>query len=257
MNFKKGVNLITIAIVCFLFICIGSNIYGAIKQNEIIASRKEYKTKVMRFPIEIKSGEYNVINSEYDMNLSEEGTSERFNENAEKIFIDEISTKYSEYIITNKSSYIAIDIDGESKFIEHPVNISENYLNNLKTFMKEVNDDSIKVFPFNDGIYSLINTNEEQYIYNIELGKVMWTRGGYYECPDVNIFNDTLECRGDLSTDVYIFNKEGELIEKKSEYPIRLIDYVTRIFTIIFILFVIQRMVKFNAKSAVVKIIVT
>lgn len=54
-------------------------------------------------------------------------------------------------------------------------------------------------------------------IYNIELGRVVWRRGAHYESPMVNIFNDTLECDGDLSPDAYVFNKYGKLIEIKNQ----------------------------------------
>lgn len=249
-------------IVSSFLIIIGGNLYNYINQNRLIYEankrHKEYLNNVMRFPVEIKGGEYRSIDYGDIFLLNEDDGDKKFEAASKKIFIDEINANYSEYVITNDTSYIAINIGSEIKFIEHSVPISSIYLKNLKDFMREINDNSINVFPFNDGIYCFISTNEQQYIFNIELGKIIWTRGAYYESPIVDIFNDTLECGGDLSANTYIFNKYGELIKIKKtqlDYSGLMIE-ISEFNILILILIIIQRMCKFNIKSTLIKNII-
>lgn len=261
MNSKKSILLI-ISIVCSFLIIIVCNIYNYINQNRLTYEAdkryEEYLNNVMRFPVEIKSGEYCSIDYGDKFLLDEDYLDKKFEASSKRIFIDGGNINYSEYVITNDTSYIAIYIGNEIKFIEHSVPISDIYLKNLKDFMREINDNSISVFPFNDGIYCFISTNEQQYIFNIELGKIIWTRGTYYESPIVDIFNDTLECGGDLSANTYIFNKYGELIKIKKpqlDYSGLMIE-ISEFNILILILIIIQRMCKFNIKSILIKNII-
>lgn len=261
MSSKKNVLVIMIIVSSFLII-IGGNLYNYINQNRLIYEankrHKEYLNNVMRFPVEIKGGEYRSIDYGDIFLLNEDDGDKKFEAASKKIFIDEINTNYSEYVITNDTSYIAINIGSEIKFIEHSVPISSIYLKNLKDFMREINDNSINVFPFNDGIYCFISTNEQQYIFNIKSGKIIWTRGSYYESPTVDIFNDTLKYGGDLSTNTYIFNKYGELVKiiKPQLDYIGLIVDISKFNIVILILIIIQRMCKFNIKSTLIRNIV-
>ena len=260
MNRKK-VSLLAISIICSFLILIVCNLYDYINQNKLRDDAdkryQEYLNNVMRFPVEIKSGEYKSIDYG-DIFLLNEDDYKKFEIASKNIVINEINTNYSEYIVTDDTSYIAIDIDDEIKFIEHSVPISDIYLKNLRDFMRKINDNSISVFPFNDGIYCLIDTNEEQYIFNIESGKIIWTRGSYYESPRVDIFNDTLECSGDLSTNTYIFNKYGELIEiiKPQFDYIGLIADISKINILISTLFIIKIMFKSIITNILIKILV-
>ncbi|SHH34417.1 hypothetical protein SAMN02745196_00066 [Clostridium collagenovorans DSM 3089] len=262
MRIKKGINIILISIALLLLVSIGIKVYDNMNQKqisrEIQNKAEEYRSKSMRFPVEIRGGEYKSIDLGYVNLLYEEDNNKKFEEVSKDIFIEECDTKYSSYVITKDTTYIGINIDGEIKFIEYPVTISDDSLKNLRNFMIEVNDQSIYVFPFNDGKHCLIGTDKEQYIFDIELGKVNWTRGNYYECPSVNIFDDTLECGGDLSANTYIFNKYGELIETINPHEdyVSLIAYVFKILLIIFIFIVLQRIVKFNVKSIGIRILV-
>ena len=261
MSSKKNVLAIMI-IVCSFLIIIGGNLYNYINQNRLTYEAdkryEEYLNNVMRFPVEIKSGEYRSIDYGDIFLLNEDDSDKKFETASKKIFIDGVNTNYSEYVITNDTSYIAINIANEIKFIEHSVPISNIYLKNLRDFMREINDNSINVFPFNDGIYCLINANEQQCIFNIESGKIIWTRGEYYESPTVDIFNDTLKCGGDLSANTYIFNKYGELIKtiKPQLDYIGLIVDISKFNIVILILIIIQRMCKFNIKSTLIRNIV-
>ncbi|MDU4883075.1 hypothetical protein [uncultured Clostridium sp.] len=261
MSRKIYILMIMIIVSSFLII-IGGNLYNYINQNRLTYEAdkryEEYLNNVMRFPVEIKGGEYRGIDYGDIFLLNEDDGDKKFEDVSKKIFIDEINTNYSEYVITNDTSYIAINIGSEIKFIEHSVPISSIYLKNLKDFMREINDNSINVFPFNDGIYCFISTNEQQYIFNIESGKIIWTRGAYYESPTVDIFNDTLKCGGDLSTNTYIFNKYGELVKtiKPQLNYIGLIVDISKFNIIILILIIIQRMCKFNIKSTLIRNIV-
>ena len=258
---RKKIDLLAISIVCSFLILIVCNLYDYINQNrlrdEADTRYQEYLNNVMRFPVEIKRGEYKSIDYG-DIFLLNEDDYKKFEIASKNIVINEIDTNYSEYIVTSDTSYIAIDIDDEIKFIEHSVPINDIYLKNLRDFMRKINDNSISVFPFNDGIYCLIDTNEEQYIFNIESGKIIWTRGSYYESPRVDIFNDTLECSGDLSTNTYIFNKYGELIEiiKPQFDYIGLIADISKINILISTLFIIKIMFKSIITNILIKILV-
>lgn len=261
MSSKKN-NLVAISIVCFFIMIISCNLYSYINQNRLSYEAdkryEEYLNNVMRFPVEVKSGEYNSIDYGDIFLLNEDDGDKKFEIASKNIFIDGTNTNYSQYVITSDTSYIAINIGSEIKFIEHSVPISNIYLKNLRDFMREINDNSINVFPFNDGIYCLIETNEEQYIFNIESGKIIWTRGAYYESPTVDIFDDTLRCGGDLSSNTYVFSKYGELIktiQPQLDY-IGLIVDISKFTIVILILIIIKRMFKFNIKSTAIKTLV-
>lgn len=258
MGSKKTFALVIMIIVCF-FIIISGNIYSYINQNklryEADKEYEEYLNKVMRFPVEIEAGEYNSIDGGDIFLINEEDGDKRLTTVSKKILIDKISTNYSNYIVTNDTTYIGINIGNKTKYIEYSVPINSIYLKNLRDFMRQINENSISVFPFNDGIYCLIGTNQEHYIFNIELGKSIWTRGGYYESPTVDIFNDTLKCGGDLSANTYVFNKYGELIKTinpKVDY-VDLIVNISKFIIVILVLIAIQGMVKSNIKNNIIK----
>lgn len=258
MGVKKAFALVIMIIVCF-FIIISGNIYNYINQNKLRyeADKKyeEYLNKVMRFPVEIETGEYNSIDGGDIFLINEEDGDKRLTTVSKKIFIDEINTNYSKYIVTNDTTYIDINIGNETKYIEYSVPINSIYLKNLRDFMRQINENSISVFPFNDGIYCLIGANQEEYIFNIELGTIIWTRGGYYESPTVDIFNDTLKCGGDLSANTYVFNKYGELIKTitpQANY-IDLIMNISKFIILILVLLAIQSMIKSNIKNNIIK----
>lgn len=261
MSIKKEVVLVW-SIVCFFLVIISNNIYDNINQKrlryEADKRSEEYRSKVMRFPVEIKSGEYITIDSGDIFLLGEEDGDKKFQMASKKMFIDEMNTSYSQYVITKDTSYIAINIENEFKFIEHSVPINHISLMNLRNFMEEINDTSINVFPFNDGIYSLIHTNENQYIFNIESGEIIWTRGAYYESPTVDIFEDTLKCGGDLSANTYVFNKYGELI-KTIKPQIDYIDFIADIITfalVILMLIIIKKILSSNIKITAIRFLV-
>lgn len=258
MRSKKTFALVIMIIVCF-FIIMSGNIYNYINQNklryEADKEYEEYLNKVMRFPVEIETGEYNSIDGGDIFLINEEDGDKRLTTVSKKIFIDKISTNYSNYIVTNDTTYIDISMGNETKYIEYLVPINSVYLKNLRNFMREINENSISVFPFNDGIYCLIGANQQQYIFNIELGTIVWTRGGYYESPTVDILNDTLKCGGDLSANTYVFNKYGELIKTitpQIDY-IELIVNISKFIIVILVLIFIKSMIKSNVKNNIIK----
>ena len=79
---------------------------------------------------------------------------------------------------------------------------------------KSDNDNSIEVFPFNDDNFILIYTSEGAKILDLNNKKINWSGGGYYESVKVDIYSDTISCKGDLSSKTYYFNKYGEELDK-------------------------------------------
>lgn len=262
MRKENGVKAILIIIVACLLINIGISTYNSINQKKLSIESQErrdnYKSNIMRFPIKISKGEYEVVDYGKNYLIDEENGLKLFKEAAENIYLNGIDTKYSEYIVTEESTYVCVDIeyaDSYMVFIEHPVPISDNSLNNLRNFMREIDDDSIMVLPFNDGIHCFVDGSIEQYIFNIESGELLWTRGCYYESPMYNPIEDTITCGGDLSATDYVFNKYGELIETKEYGKGFLILGIFNLAAIFLILFIIQQMVHKNVKNIAIKII--
>lgn len=264
MSKEKGLKLILIIIVSCILINVSINVYHSIKQKKLIKEseerRENYKSNRMRFPIKINAGEYKVIDYSENYLLDNEDGLKLFDKASEFIYLEELDTKYSEYIITENTTYVCVDIEYEEnymQYLEYPVPISDNKLINLRNFMRETNNDSLEVIPFNDGIYCFVSGKSDQYILNIENKELLWTRGHYYESPIFDPVTDTLTCGGDLSATDYVFNKYGELIETK-EYSITKVFLTLWIFNftaIVSALFIIQLMVNKNVKSIGIKLI--
>ena len=263
MKLKKGVIIIGIIITSCLLIKLASNVYKNINQKRLYKeaelSREKYRSDVMRFDVHIEKGQYKYVEGNLIFSYNKgENFDITFDEDSENMNIYEnIDTKYSEYVITENKSYISINIDNQVKVMEHKVPISSDNLSNLRSFMKSENSNSIHIFPFNDGSYCLIRTDKNQYIMNIETNEILWTRGGYYESPRVNIYNDTLSCGGDLSAKTYVFNKYGELIKTKKPIVnyVSLISNIIVVFGTLCILFIIQRIIKLSAKNTGLRVI--
>lgn len=263
MSKGKGLKLILIIIVSCILINISINVYHSINQKKLIKESKEnhenYKRNMMRFPIKINEGEYKVIDSGDKYLLDNENELKLFDEASEFIHLEETDTKYSDYIVTENTTYVCVDIEYKEnymKYLEYPVLISDNKLNNLRSFMRETDNDSLEVIPFNDGIYCFVSGKSEQYILNIENKELLWTRGHYYESPTFNPVTDTLTCRGDLSATDYVFNKYGELIETKEYGKGFFILGMFNLIGLFLILFIIQKVVNKNIKNIAIKIII-
>lgn len=264
MRKEQGFKAILIIIAACLLINIAISTYNSINQKKLIREAEErrdnYKSNIMRFPIEINEGEYKAVDYGENYLLNEENGLKLFQESAEIIYLNEVDTKYAEYIVTGDTTYVCADIeyaDSYMVFIEYPVPISDDELNNLRRFMREIDDDSIMVLPFNDGIHCFVDGSAEQYIFNIESGELLWTRGCYYESPIYSPVKDTITCGGDLSATDYVFNKYGELIETK-EFGITkgsLLLFMYNLTSVFLVLLIIQLMVHNNVKNVFIKVI--
>lgn len=264
MSKEKGVKLILIIIASCILINISINTYNSINQKKLIKEseerRENYKSNRMRFAIKINRGEYKIIDYGENYLLDNEDGLKLFDKASEFIYLEEVNTKYSEYIITEKTTYVCADIEYKEnymQYLEYPVPISDNKLNNLRSFMRETDNDSLEVIPFNDGIHCFVSGKSEQYILNIENKELLWTRGSYYESPIFDPVTDTLTCGGDLSATDYVFNKYGDLIDTK-EYGITkgfLTLWIFNFIAIVSALFIIQLMVNKNVKSIGIKLI--
>ncbi|MDU2673451.1 MAG: hypothetical protein E7C49_15700 [Clostridium sp.] len=264
MSKEKGLKLILIIIVSCILINFSINAYHSIKQKKLIKEseerREDYKSNRMRFPIKINAGEYKVIDYGDNYLLDNEEGLKLFDKASEFIYLEKVDTKYSEYIITENTTYVCADIEYEEnymQYLEYHLPITNNQLNNLRNFMRETNNESLEVVPFNDGIHCFISGKSEQYILNIDNKELLWTRGSYYESPIFDPVTDTLTCGGDLSATDYVFNKYGELIETK-EYGITkgfLTLWIFNFTAIVSALFIIQLMVNKNVKSIGIKLI--
>lgn len=264
MSKEKGVKLILIIIASCILINISINTYNSINQKKLIKEseerRENYKSNRMRFAIKINTGEYKIIDYGENYLLDNEDGLKLFDKASEFIYLEEVNTKYSEYIITEKTTYVCADIEYKEnymQYLEYPVPISDNKLNNLRSFMRETDNDSLEVIPFNDGIHCFVSGKSEQYILNIENKELLWTRGSYYESPIFDPVTDTLTCGGDLSATDYVFNKYGDLIDTK-EYGITkgfLTLWIFNFIAIVSALFIIQLMVNKNVKSIGIKLI--
>lgn len=259
MSVKRGFAICGIVIILCYLANIGINFYDEFNQKRLA---KEYELRyekeqemIMRFDINIEAGEYDFLKD----NLSyiyyvEGGFDNAFNAVCDQISIErDINTKYSEYVLTQDASYIYVDINNEFYSIKYPLPLSSSQLMNLSNILGE--NEKMEVFPFNDGIHCLISLDGENHIINIENGQILWTRGGYYESPRVNIFSDTLECGGDLSANTYIFNKYGELIKTvkpKADY-IGLGKSILNIFSSIIVILIIKNIIKFNVRNNIAK----
>lgn len=247
MRLKKGLIIIGI----FIGIIIGLNIFESIissnnsKKSELRA--EEHRNNIMRFPVDIKSGKYIMFDYSDEYYIFDESL-ERFNESLKEIYLEDISTKYSEYIITRQTSYLAIKINDEIKFIEHEVPINKDYIKILRNLLEEEGGWAINIFPFNDGEYALINPAGRQFSFDIKNSTKLIGFGGKYESPSINVLNDTLEASGDLSATTYVFDKKGELLEEKEPNRGFLIENkgLIQISSGILILIVLRRIVKFN-----------
>lgn len=262
MSKIKGVKLILIIIVSCILINISINAYHSINQKKLIKESEErhenYKRSMMRFPIKINEGEYKVIDSGDKYLLDNENGLRLFDEASELIHLGETDTKYSGYIVTVNTTYVCADIEYKENYmhyLEYPVPISDGKLNNLRSFMRETDNDSLEVMPFNDGIHCFVSGKSEQYILNIENKELLWTRGHYYESPTFNSVTDTLTCRGDLSATDYVFNKYGELIETKEYGKGFFILGMFNLIVLFLILFIIQKVVNKNIKNIAIKMI--
>lgn len=262
MSKEKGLKLIQIIIASCILINISISTYNSINQKRLIKEsetrRENYKINIMRFPIKINAGEYRVIDYGENYLLDNEDGLKLFDEASERIYLGETDTKYSEYIITENTTYVCADIEYEEnymQYLDYPVPISDSKLINLRNFMRETDNDSLEVIPFNDGIHCFISGKSEQYILNIENEELLWTRGSYYESPIFDPVTDTLTCGGDLSATDYVFNKYGELIETKEYGKGSLILFMFNFTVFFLILFIIQKVVNKNVKNIGIKVI--
>ena len=150
MRVKKGF----IIIITLIIMIISLNIYKSINQKntykkaELVA--QEYRNNIMRFPVDIKSGTYITFDTFNYYNIFEESL-ESFNNGLKEIVLEDISTKYSEYIVTRETTYLKVNINDEVIFVEYKLPIDKDYIKNLRTFLEDVGGWAINVFHFNDG----------------------------------------------------------------------------------------------------------
>ena len=135
MSKEKGLKLILIIIVSCILINVSINAYHSIKQKKLIKEseerRENYKSNRMRFPIKINAGEYKVIDYGDNYLLDNEEGLKLFDKASEFIYLEKVDTKYSEYIITENTTYVCADIEYEEnymQYLEYHLPITNNQL---------------------------------------------------------------------------------------------------------------------------------
>ena len=180
-RFNTGKSIVLLILILVLFLLItGILIIGIdkIQGNDHEEYMKNYDQDVMRFDLYLNEGEYEFIPNENFWN---------------RVNINDINGWIKWTIPT---------LDEDSKVF-------------IRSFIsKSGNDNSIEVFPFNDDNFILIYTNAGAKILDLNNKKINWSGGGYYESVKVDIYSDTISCKGDLSSKTYYFNKYGEELDK-------------------------------------------
>lgn len=179
-----------------------------------------YLDDMMRFSI-LLDGEYSFLDNEtYSKFESSRNQDYIFSNNSSKIEIKNISSKFGKYLITNTNVYIFTKIDDKYGWINGTLPIGEETIKYLKAKFSIKQYESLEIIPFNDFIHVLLysHSSGDAYIVNLKSGEILWAKDSYYESPQINFYTNMLECNGDLSSDKYIFNKNGILERKISWY---------------------------------------
>lgn len=225
-------------ICCFIF-NIGVVVYSFVYRpsNSNISPEKG-----MRFPIQIKSGEYKgYSHMGYDLNPIEDIY--------KTIKINDIDAKYSRYVVTGDTSYIECDINSKYsvEYIKYDVPISVNRMHNLRSFMKKINSNALRVEPFNDGIYCLVTANKTKYILNIDTLKVLWKTSISKTNVNMNYNKDTIIVgyqQNAWDTKTYEFNKYGKRISPTMDLSIATVITIDAIVIFIICYIAIVRIVE-------------
>lgn len=200
---------------CFI-LNLGLGIYSSNTSTGITTTNMDINN--MRFSIKIKAGKYKSWKFLDSWYMTRVYNKDSINKDSKTIEINDMDTKYSMYIISEDTTYIKCRLRGTHDiiYIEHTIPISTKILNNLKSFMKEKKSKSISVDPFNDGIYCLVTTRDNQYILNIETSKVVWKNNGDYTYGEVSAKTNTFIVKDSNSEDnitEYQVNNYGKLFK--------------------------------------------
>lgn len=252
MKSKHGYYIIKIIIVLCLTLNIISYIYNNITHNKKFNAPNHL---TYNFSLNIPIGDYkystdlDVLNINNGTSLDEEFTKKHTYLN----ITHDTKIIYNQYVVTKNNVYIMTEVNDKLIALNYPDLISKENLCNLRN--KIDNNEFLKVSPFNDPIYCLIQDGTDSYIMNIETGEKTWSGGNYYESPEINYTNDTLECGGDLSSNRYIFDKYGTLQQTKSPaFPVISVINISSILSILFILLII---INCNPKTILEKTLYT
>ena len=258
---KKIILSILFIIIGHFLINISYIIYNDInqKRTEKINNEKEiqYNIDANRFDIFIPKGEYKAVKSKaFSYNLDQNFEKEFKAQSELLTFNKDIDTKYSDYIITKDSTYLKLNINNEQYILKYPVPLSDNQLTNLRDRIHKNED--LSVFPFNDGIYCLVQSSNGSYIINTETGKETTNIEDDYESFKINIYTDKLECERYLNGDTFIYDKNSGFEERIKVLPLSIIDVIFITLstgTIIAIPILINLIVLRNIKNKLIKIL--
>ena len=217
-----GKILITIGIVLSLgVIAIGAiNIHF---NNVDTKFAEKYSKAEMRFDIYLDNKEYKFLDEKKN-NFQFEDKSGNikndFTTNSKVIQGKKQHVKYSEYVITKDGQYVLTEIGGVKGWLKWDITMKNDSKEYIKSFLKldakGTDLSCVRVYPFNDGNFVLINNGLDEHILDLNGKNITWTKGSSYERPNVNVLNDTLECHKPSEEISYIFNKHGKLIPQES-----------------------------------------
>ena len=220
-RFNTGKSIVLLILILVLFLLItGILIIGIdkIQGNDHEEYMKNYDQDVMRFDLYLNQGQYEFIPNENFWNRVHLYDDEKNEIDKQSIIISlqDSNLKFSEYVLTENAEYMKVNIDDINGWIKWTIpTLDEDSKVFIRSFIsKSGNDNSIEVFPFNDDNFILIYTNAGAKILDLNNKKINWFGGGYYESVKVDIYSDTISCKGDLSSKTYYFNKYGEELDK-------------------------------------------
>ncbi len=274
----KNKKTLLVIISAIILLSIGLNVIVKVTEDsrqeryrqEAAIQQKTYTKDSMRFNVTLTPGQYQYVSNGFFYGTHEQSNDKKFKEQCKTLTIEkEYETKFSKYIVTKESFYMQILQEDKPIYVKVPTTIDRSFYNNLLSMIR--NGEAMEVEPFNDGIYAFVKGGKSICsILNLSTGEVIWELGNYYESPQLDIYNDTVNCTGDLdfSGKTYMFNKYGQLIGEKKIKDIGikdivfLYDFIATIAVIIFLFFLIRlssnKAVKiiFNIINTIVLIIV-
>ena len=208
-------------------------------------SKNDLKDNLLRFDIELRSGEYLFFEGKYfpkheEYRLKPELyiPDEYFLKVATKIKISNQQTRWGKFFITSISEYLYIEINGKLGWIKANIPYPKDdiiYLRNIlykqnpkrsnETFEKLfIQYNYIEVTPFKDKNYILVNSDESDFVLNLKTKEVTWQSGGYFEGAYIDAETDYLKASGDLLGGQYTFDKNGNEVKPEKKEIKNIVD---------------------------------
>ena len=214
-----GKILITIGIVLSLgVIAIGAINIHFNNVDEKFAEK--YSKAEMRFDIYLDDKEYKFLDKKKNnFEFEDKGGNIKndFTTNSEVIQGKKQHVKYSEYVVTKDGQYVLTEIGGVKGWLKWDITMKNDSKEYIKSFLQsDAKVSCVRVYPFNDGNFVLINNGLDEHILDLNGKNITWTRGNNYDYPSVNVLDDTLICNKPSGALSYVFNKHGKLISQES-----------------------------------------